>query len=194
MTALLDGDPPLLPMTAAPAAERRVQLALWASGESVWEWAVAGNRMTVDRGESKELALPDFVDGLTLEQFLDRAHPDDAPSVRLAWQLHLRGAHPDIDVSFRLDGADGRQRWLRVRGRALKRDATGRAERVLGTLKDVTAQREAEESLRLMAHAFSSTRDAMAVVDGQWNVLEINEAMVRLAGDDSGRQRHHAGG
>ena len=45
-----------------------------------------------------------------------------------------------------------------------------------------------------MAHAFSSTRDAMAVVDGQWNVLEINEAMVRLAGDDSGRQRHHAGG
>ena len=108
MTALLQGDPPSLPMTAAPAAERRVQLALWASGESVWKWAVAGNRMTVDRGESNELALPDFVDGLTLEQLLDRAHPDDAPSVRLAWQRHLRGAHPDIDVSFRLDGADGR--------------------------------------------------------------------------------------
>ena len=37
-----------------------------------------------------------------------------------------------------------------------------------------------------MAHAFSSTRDAMAVVNAQWNVLEINEAMGRLAGDDSG--------
>ncbi len=186
MTALLHGHPPSPSMTAAPAAERRVQLALWASGESVWEWAVGSNRIRVDHSEGDGPSLPGFVDGLKLEEFLDRAHPDDAPSVRLAWQLHLRGAHPDIDVSFRLDDADGRQRWLRVRGRALQRDATGRAEQVLGTLKDVTAQREAEESLRLMAHAFSSTRDAMAVVDAQWNVLEINEALVRLAGDDSG--------
>jgi diguanylate cyclase (GGDEF)-like protein len=106
--------------------------------------------------------------------------------VRLEWQLHLRGAHPDIDVCFRIIDGQDQLRWLRLRGRALKRDKRGQAVQVLGTLKDVTAQREAEESLRLMAHAFSSTRDAMAVVDPHWNVLEINEALVRLAGDDSG--------
>ena len=186
MNTLLNMDPAAKALTEAQTAERRVQLALWASGESVWEWSRGSNRLIVDRGETDEPALPGFVDGLTLEQVLDRAHVDDAPSVRLAWQLHLRGAHPDIDVSFRINDATDHQRWLRVRGRALRRDDRGIAEQVLGTLKDVTAQREAEESLRLMAHAFSSTRDAMAVVDPQWNVLEINEALVHLAGDDSG--------
>jgi diguanylate cyclase (GGDEF)-like protein len=177
-----------LPITAAQLAEQRVQLALWASGETVWEWDAATDRVRVDAGAGAELPLAGARQGLSLEDFFARAHPDDRAAMRLSWQLHLRGAHPDIDVSFRIADDAGRIRWLRVRGRALGRDAGGRVRQILGTLKDVTAQRDAEESLRLMAHAFSSTRDAMAVVDPQWLVLEINEALVRLAGDDSGIQ------
>jgi len=192
MNAPLPTRPADLPLTPPQAAERRVQLALWASGESVWEWDAASNRVAVDQVAAEEsdgaidLALPGAREGMTLAQFFGRALPDDLPALRLAWQLHLRGAHPDIDVCFRVTDANTRQRWLRLRGRALGRDRQGQAQRVLGTLKDVSAQRDAEESLRLMAHAFSSTRDAMAVVDAQWTVLEINEALVRLAGDDSG--------
>ncbi|GCL63322.1 putative bifunctional diguanylate cyclase/phosphodiesterase [Pseudaquabacterium pictum] len=176
--------PELLPATAT--AERRVQLALWASGESVWEWQAATGQVRVDAAEGPDAPFGGVALGMSLDEFLGRAHPDDMPAMRLAWQLHLRGAHPDIDVSFRIPDANGRVRWLRVRGRALERDSQGRARHVLGTLKDVTAQRDAEESLRLMAHAFSSTRDAMAVIDPQWLVLEVNEALVRLAGEDSG--------
>jgi len=168
------------------SAERRVQLALWASGESVWEWEAATDRLVVDMADDNRLDLPGARDGLTMDAFFNRAHPEDSQRLRLAWQLHLRGAHPDIDVSFRISDSGGSLRWLRVRGRALSRSASGLAERVLGTLKDVTAEHDAEASLRLMAHAFSSTRDAMAVVDPHWAVLEINEALVHLAGDDSG--------
>ncbi len=175
-----------LPISAAQAAEQRVQLALWASGESVWEWDAVTDRVKVDVAAGTEIPFTGAHQGMSLEQFVGRAHPDDVSAMRMAWQLHLRGAHPDIDVCFRIQDDSQRIRWLRVRGRALGRDAQGRARLVLGTLKDVTAQRDAEESLRLMAHAFSSTRDAMAVVDPQWLVLEINEALVRLAGGDSG--------
>jgi diguanylate cyclase (GGDEF)-like protein len=174
------------PIPAAQAAEQRLLLALWASGESVWEWVAATDHVKVDVAADSQAPFAGAQEGMSLEAFFGRAHPDDLTSVRLAWQLHLRGAHPDIDVSFRIRGDDGRPRWLRLRGRALARDAQGHARQVLGTLKDVTAERDAEESLRLMAHAFSSTRDAMAVIDPQWTVLEINEALVRLAGDDSG--------
>ena len=174
------------PLPATAAAERRVQLALWASGESVWEWQAATGQVRVDAAEGLDAPFGPAGVGLSLDEFFSRAHADDLPAVRLAWQLHLRGAHPDIDVSFRIADAGGRSRWLRVRGRALERDSQGQARHVLGTLKDVTAQRDAEESLRLMAHAFSSTRDAMAVVDAQWLVLEVNEALVRLVGADSG--------
>ncbi|MDO9283262.1 MAG: EAL domain-containing protein [Aquabacterium sp.] len=186
MTADLPTRPGDLPLSAAQRAEQRVQLALWASGESVWEWEAASGLVKVDAAEPTALPFSAVEQGMTLEQLFARAHADDQEALRLAWQLHLRGAHPDIDVSFRIQNDAGHQRWLRVRGRALGRDARGQVERVLGTLKDVTAQREAEDSLRLMAHAFSSTRDAMAVIDPQWTVLEINEALVRLAGEDSG--------
>jgi len=175
-----------LPVSAAQAAEQRVQLALWASGESVWEWNAATDFVKVDVADGVEMPFAGARQGMPLEAFIARAHADDRAAVRLSWQLHLRGAHPDIDVSFRIQGEGDRPRWLRVRGRALERDSQGEARYVLGTLKDVTAQRDAEESLHLMAHAFSSTRDAMAVIDPQWRVLEINEALVRLAGEDSG--------
>ena len=171
---------------AAQVAERRLQLALWASGESVWEWVAATDHVRVDVAADSQAPFAGAQQGMSLEAFFARAHPDDLASVRLAWQLHLRGAHPDIDVNFRIHDDDGRPCWLRMRGRALDRDAQGHARHVLGTLKDVTAERDAEESLRLMAHAFSSTRDALAVIDPQWRVLEVNEALVRLAGDDSG--------
>jgi diguanylate cyclase (GGDEF)-like protein len=186
MPSSLPVRPGAAPVPAAQAAEQRVQLALWASGESVWEWVAATDQVKVDVAEHSEVPFAGARQGMSLESFFGRSHPDDMAQVRLAWQLHLRGAHPDIDVSFRIHDDRGRPRWLRVRGRALARDAQGQALHVLGTLKDVTAQRDAEESLRLMAHAFSSTRDAMAVIDPQWLVLEINEALVRLAGEDSG--------
>lgn len=188
MSLPLPMSPGDLPISADRAAEQRLQLALWASGESVWEWDATTDCVKVDVAEGAELPLLGTREGMTLEQFFNRAHGDDRAAMRLSWQLHLRGAHPDIDVCFRIQDDGDRTRWLRVRGRALGRDARGRVRQVLGTLKDVTAQRDAEESLRLMAHAFSSTRDAMAVVDPQWLVLEINEALVRLAGDDSGIQ------
>ena len=52
----------------------------------------------------------------------------------------------------------------------------------LPTIKDITEQRHAEESLRLMAHAFANTHDAMVVVDHHWRIIEGNTYVRELAG------------
>ncbi len=102
---------------------------------------------------------------------------------------------PEIDIAFRLHH-DGAFRWVRIRGRALKRDAGGEIERLIGTIKDITLQREAEDPLRLMAHAFASMRDGLVVVDPHWRVIEVNDAMCTLLGVGTGQllgqsvQRH----
>lgn len=54
-----------------------------------------------------------------------------------------------------------------MRGRALGRDGKGLANRVPGHITDVLAQHEAEDALRLMADAFGSTRDAVALFDAR---------------------------
>ncbi len=158
-------------------SERRLQMALWASGEGIWNWAVEDDRFVVE-------GL--YVDGVEVDwpvisssQLIERVHPGDRDAMGLAWRLHLAGAREDVDVAYRIQ-LDPGERWVRVRGRALQRDEQGRPLRVAGTIKDITAQRESEQSLHLLASAFSSTHDALAIVDDQGAIVEANRAFCAL--------------
>lgn len=170
-------------------SEGRLQLALWASGEGIWSWHAQGRRITLEKLEIAGRALPDRnLDERTLRRL---AHPDDVDTFTLAWSLVAGGAREDIDAACRIRHTEG-WRWLRVRGRIVERDATGRAMQVIGTVKDITEQRAAEESLRWMAHAFANTHDAMAVVDSGWRIVEANAAMEQLLQASAGELRGYS--
>jgi diguanylate cyclase (GGDEF)-like protein len=166
---------------SARDAERRLQLALWASGEGIWEWDVAQDRFAIDGLEVQGRAAA--FEPCSLTALLALVDPLDREAVQLAFRLYVRSAREDIDTAFRvpMERAGAVQhRWLRIRGRALARDADGRPERVTGTIKDVTSQREAEHSLRLMAQAFASTHDALVVVDARGGIVQANEPFAAL--------------
>ncbi len=159
---------------------QRLQRALWASGEAVWSWSHEDPRFRVEpfvdeRGE--RITVPP----LTKAELLARVHEEDIETFRLTWRMHASGLRHDLDVAFRLHLPQG-LRWVRARGRAVSRDRQNHALLVSGTIKDITEQREAEESLRLMAQAFTSTRDAIAVTDGNWCIQETNQAYSTLCG------------
>ena len=161
-------------------SEQRLQRALWASGEAVWSWSQDDPRFRVepyvdDRGQRVTVPL------LSKAELLTRVHAEDVETFRLTWRMHASGLRHDLDVAFRLHLPQG-LRWVRARGRAVTRDRQNHAVLVSGTIKDITEQREAEESLRLMAQAFTSTRDAIAVTDGDWCIQETNQAYSTLCG------------
>ncbi|MBL8323657.1 MAG: EAL domain-containing protein [Rubrivivax sp.] len=158
-------------------SESRLQMALWASGEGIWEWRAGDRLFRLDRLELDGRSVQ--WKARSLPEVEQEVHPEDREALRLGWQLHLNGSRPEVDIAFRLHDA-GRYRWVRVRGRASSRDKAGRVQHLIGTIKDITAQRGAEESLRLMAHAFSSMRDGLAVVDAHWRIVEVNEALCKL--------------
>ena len=173
----------------ARESERRLQMALWASGEGIWNWSVEDDRFLVE-------GL--YVDGVEVDwpvvssaELIERVHPDDRDAMGLAWRLHLAGAREDVDVAYRIQ-LDPGERWVRVRGRALQRDEQGRPLRVAGTIKDITAQRESEQSLHLLASAFSSTHDALAIVDDQGAIVEANRAFCALTAQSPGAVRGKA--
>jgi len=158
----------------AREAERRLQLALWASGEGIWEWNGQTLRFRVQ-------GLPGLGDtdtpmDVSAEELLAGVHPEDRQQLSLAWRLHVRGARDDIDTAYRILLPEG-TRWVRIRGRALSRLPDGAPLVVTGTMKDVTAQREAEHSLQLMAQAFASAMGALLVVDDQWRLVQVNQAL-----------------
>ena len=167
----------------AREAERRLSLALWASGEGIWDWSADEDRIHVQGLEVAGQPVALEVD--TLAALMGQVHAADRDAAMLSFKLYASGARDDIDTAFRLPFA-GALRWVRLRGRALERDAAGRPLKIAGTIKDVTSQREAEQSLQVMAHAFASAHEALVVVDAQGRIVQANDAFCQLAGQAMG--------
>ena len=168
-------------LTLIRESEHRLQMALWASGEGIWDWSSETGQLNVQglllAGKPYDWPEPD------LERLLATVHADDRDAASLAWRLHMAGTREDIDIAYRLRSSRG-LRWLRIRGKALERAPNGYALRLAGTIKDITNQRRSEQSLNLMAHAFASTQDALAVVDQTGWIIEINRSMAELTGTE----------
>ena len=76
-------------MQAAQHAERRLQLALRATGEGIWEWDVAAGLVQISHLELAGQAVP--VQPMTMAGLLDRIHPSDRATVHAVLEQHLRG-------------------------------------------------------------------------------------------------------
>ncbi len=166
---------------AASEDQRRLQLALWGSGELIWEWQAQDNSMCLHYFSSEPGET--LCETLPWDEWLQRLHPDDQGTALRDWNQHLYGHCDYYDLEFRVRSTpDDAWRWLRSQGRAVERDADGMAQRITGTCKDITRQREAEEHLRLLAAAFANNRDANAVVASDKRVLQANAAFLELMG------------
>ncbi len=167
----------------AKQSERRLNLALWATGEGIWEWEPAAGTVAISGLALGGSVLPDGP--VTMAALLSRVHPTDTDAVRDALEQHAAGDDTPIDLQFRVSQSPSPGAawcWLRVRGRALQRDAQQRALQVTGTIRDVSAQHDAEQLAQLLAHAFASTMDALVVLDPGWTVVQGNAASAALLG------------
>jgi formate hydrogenlyase transcriptional activator len=82
---------------------------------------------------------------LTLERFLADIHEDDRILIETAVDVALYTGH-EINVEYRLPGADGQVRWVNSLGRA---ESFGRQQhrRLMGVTIDITQRKQAEHQL-----------------------------------------------
>lgn len=82
------------------------------------------------------------------EAFLRQVHPDDQPAVLAALNRHIQGQSEFYENTYRMRALDGRWCWVLSRGFAVERSEEGRALRMVGTSRDVSASAEAADALR----------------------------------------------
>lgn len=75
----------------------------------------------------------------------DAVHPDDVAVCRSKWEHSLRVGEP-LEVEYRLQGADGSNRWFLVKGNPV-RDQQGTIVRWIGTCLDIEEQRHHQQIL-----------------------------------------------
>jgi diguanylate cyclase (GGDEF)-like protein/PAS domain S-box-containing protein len=159
----------------------RLALAMEASDIGLWDWNLATDEVfhsNFDRmlGYSND-ELKTFRGHLQ-----PLVHEEDFPRIRAAMVAHLKGRTERYQMTYRTRHKNGGWRWVEDNGRVVAQDDRGRALRMIGTRRDVTAQREAEEQLTLAARVFDTATEAIFILDKRFRFLKINSVFTRITG------------
>ena len=124
----------------------RQSLALTGSGDTIWDWDVARDRIVTIPDISVRLGLqPGSLHG-PARVWLPALHPDDRDRFRATLDVLLEQRKGRLHHEFRIRAQDGHYHWLSVRARPVI-GATGEVIRCVGTLVDVTEERTSVERL-----------------------------------------------
>ncbi len=123
----------------------RLSLALWGSGQGMWDWELSTNEVFFDQQASTLLGFkPDYgTEAFGLDD--GHVHPDDYPKLRDAHSSCLAGRTTVFEVEYRVPMGDNDWRWLEIRGKVVARDDTGAPIRLAGTLQDVDERKQQQE-------------------------------------------------
>jgi PAS domain S-box-containing protein len=109
-------------------------------------------------------------------------HPDDRPRLleTLAEALADR-TQQNWEAEYRIRHQDGSWRHVFEKG-YLVRDDSGRAERMVGRMQDITARKRYEDERQKLAHIARQTSNAVSLLDTSYQITWINPAYSRMFG------------
>jgi signal transduction histidine kinase/PAS domain-containing protein len=131
---------------AKQEGEARLRLALDVAALGTWSWDLTTNRGDLDERGATIVGLPAGPLPDVAGAQWAAIHPEDLTPVQEAIAAGI-AAGEDFDLAYRVSYPDGSVHYVASRARALV-DAQGAPVRLLGTNRDVTAEREAEAMLR----------------------------------------------
>jgi PAS domain S-box-containing protein len=149
-------------------SERRLRLALEGARIGTWDLDVVTGRGSWSSRAAEIVGVPHNV-RLSAEQRAQMIYPDDRARVERG-QARLVLAGTEFADEYRIVRPDGAVRWIASHG-AIERDAEGRPLRAIGTIRDVTEAREAQEQLRALADTLEAqVAERTAERDGMWRL------------------------
>jgi diguanylate cyclase (GGDEF)-like protein/PAS domain S-box-containing protein len=163
-------------------SEERWQFALEGAGEGVWDWDVASGRVLFSARWKEMLGYAENEIGNGFEEWEKRLHPDDKARVLADLQAYFEGKTRTYVNDHRLLCKDGKWKWVLDRGMIVSRSPDGRPLRMIGTHADISARKQAEESLQLAAMVYQHSSEAMAIADAENIIVSINPAFTQTTG------------
>ena len=151
-------------------SEERFTLVMKASRDGLWDWHIKNSAFYASPRFS-EIAGID-ISTLTADIWDSRLHPDDRDYVRRRLADHLERKGP-YDVEFRYRHENGQYIWLSALGIALF-DENGKAYRMLGSVREITARKQVEEELR------ESENRLRQLTNSTWEAILIHDRGVLL--------------
>jgi PAS domain S-box-containing protein len=129
------------------ASQERFALAVAGTNDGIWDWDIRTNQVYFSPRWKAMIGYADDEISNDFAEFEDRLHPDDHDFVMQQVDDYLNGRIPTYEYEFRIRHKNGSYRWILVRA-AVVRDEQGAPLRMAGSHTDITARKEAEETIR----------------------------------------------
>ncbi len=171
-------------------SNERYNLVAIATNDVIWDWDIIGeNHYWGDNLYDKFGYYPHQFS--SAEKWASHIHPDDRERTLNKFQQYVQNPIGSWDDQYRLVKPGGEIVHIYDRGSVMF-DADGKPVRIVGAMQDITLRKKAEDEKELvrrqLEHALviqSSILNALpahiALLDGDGNIVEVNEAWKRFA-------------
>lgn len=135
-------------------SQERLRLALSGADEGTWDLDIATGQLNFDSqwgdilGYNAETERPHY-----FEEWAALIHAEDRDRVLQAMHGHVEGWTSEYKAEYRIRAQSGIMKWVVGHGRAVRRDLSGKALRVVGVTRDITLKKEAEDKIWQLAHS-----------------------------------------
>ncbi|MFL6575365.1 MAG: PAS domain-containing protein, partial [Povalibacter sp.] len=122
-------------------SEPRLQVAMDASQLSMWDWDVEQDRVSYNEHWRISLGF-DPSDLVKREELPERLLlPADQLNVLEQFEQHFNGLTQCFECEYSLRTSFGETRWFAARAQVVKRDSHGKAQRMIGVLRDISRKK-----------------------------------------------------
>jgi PAS domain S-box-containing protein len=129
-------------------SEERWRFALEGHGDGLWDLALPSRSFYVSRRFRETLGFAATEGENSLTFWNERIHLEDFPIARQALHLHTAGQTELYDIQCRVRGKNEQYLWLNIRGKVMDYDAMGNPSRIIGSIRNIDAQKLAEQRER----------------------------------------------
>jgi len=163
----------------------RMTMALEGAGLALWDYDIEHGTVYLSERWAAMLGLAPGATTISIEEYLDRIHPEDRPELRDLTIRVLKGIEPYYRTEHRVRVANGSWLWIQSHGKVTRRGADGRALRMTGTHADITEQRRRDDQARTQLRALEAEPTGILITDAtlpDMPIIYANPAFERITG------------
>ena len=143
--------------------ERRLSIAIEASGDGMFEVDIPADRLDVSLNWLAMLGYGPGELETTVQNWRDFIHPDDIAIVEQDYAAHFRSLTPHTSAEVRMRCKDGGYKWVLSRARLVQLGPEGQPLRMVGTTIDVSARKALEHELEAARDEAQRANEAKSV-------------------------------
>lgn len=163
-------------------SEERWRFAVEGHGDALWDWSLTSNSVYRSMRLLELLGTPDASSTCAVGDFLRFIHPGDFSHVRDKIRLVLLGRAAEEVGECRVLRADGDVLWISYRCHVMSRNAKKRAERVIGTVRDISLRKQRQREMDLQMSKLSHQARLLSLGEmASATAHEINQPLTAIA-------------